>query len=63
MTIDYIRTPTQLLYCFEHTTRIEDGTLYTTDGQRAAALLQRDADIDELLMQALERWTELSDGS
>ena len=49
----------------QHTIRatLEDGTLYTTDGQRAAALLQRDADIDELLMQALERWTELSDGS
>ena len=49
----------------QHTIRatLEDGTLYTTDGQSAAALLQRDADIDELLMQALERWTELSDGS
>ena len=49
----------------QHTIRatLEDGTLYTTDGQRAAALLQRDADIDELLMQALERWTELSEGS
>ena len=49
----------------QHTIRatLEDGTLYTTDGQRAAALLQRDADIYELLMQALERWTELSDGS
>ena len=42
---------------------LADGQLYTTDGQRAAALLQRDADIDELLMQALERWTELSEGS
>ena len=49
----------------QHTIRatLENGTLYTTDDQRAAALLQRDADIDELLMQALERWTELSDGS
>lgn len=39
---------------------LADGTLYTRDGQRAAALHRRDAEIEELLMQALERWEELS---
>ena len=31
------------------------------DGVRAAALHQRDAEIEEQLMQALERWAALSD--
>ena len=39
---------------------LADGSLYARDGARAAALHTRDGEIDELLMQALERWTELS---
>ena len=40
---------------------LEDGSLYVRDGVRAAALHQRDAEIEEQLMQALERWAALSD--
>jgi ATP-binding cassette subfamily F protein uup len=40
---------------------LADGTLYAKDGIRAAALHQRDAEIEELLLQALERWTTLSE--
>ncbi len=39
---------------------LADGTLYASDNARAVQLHQRDAEIDEQLMQALERWTELS---
>jgi len=39
---------------------LEDGNLYARDGARAAALHQRDGEIEDLLMQALERWAELS---
>ncbi|PWW44481.1 ATP-binding cassette subfamily F protein uup [Melaminivora alkalimesophila] len=39
---------------------LEDGSLYARDGARAAALHARDGEIEELLMQALERWEELS---
>jgi len=39
---------------------LADGSLYARDGGRAAALHARDGDIEELLMQALERWAELS---
>ena len=39
---------------------LADGSLYARDGGRAAALHQRDGEIEELLMQALERWSELS---
>ncbi|MCZ2104006.1 MAG: ATP-binding cassette domain-containing protein [Comamonadaceae bacterium] len=39
---------------------LADGTLYRSDGQRAASLHQRDAQIEELLMQALERWEALA---
>ncbi|MDE2414287.1 MAG: ATP-binding cassette domain-containing protein [Comamonadaceae bacterium] len=39
---------------------LEDGSLYARDGARAAALHQRDGEIEDLLMQALERWAELS---
>ncbi len=42
-------------------TELADGTLYAKDGIRAAALYQRDAEIEELLLQALERWTTLSE--
>jgi len=38
---------------------LEDGSLYTRDGARAATLLQRSAQIDEELMAALERWETL----
>jgi len=40
---------------------LADGTLYAKDGIRAAALHQRDAEIEELLLAALERWTTLSE--
>ena len=40
---------------------LADGTLYAKDGQRAAALHAREAEIEELLMAALERWTALSE--
>ena len=40
---------------------LADGTLYAKDGIRAAALHQRDAEIDDLLLEALERWTALSE--
>jgi ATP-binding cassette subfamily F protein uup len=39
---------------------LADGSLYSRDGQRAARLASRNAEIDELLMEALERWTALS---
>ncbi|MDO5653258.1 MAG: ATP-binding cassette domain-containing protein [Brachymonas sp.] len=38
---------------------LADGTLYTRDAQRAAELHKRDAEIEEALMQALERWEAL----
>jgi ATP-binding cassette subfamily F protein uup len=38
---------------------LADGSLYSTDGAKAAALLQRDAEIEEALMTALERWDTL----
>lgn len=40
---------------------LADGTLFATDNARAVTLHQRDAQIDEELMQALERWTALSE--
>ncbi|MFT3813853.1 MAG: ATP-binding cassette domain-containing protein [Acidovorax sp.] len=40
---------------------LADGTLYAKEGQRAAALHAREAEIEELLMAALERWTALSE--
>ena len=39
---------------------LADGSLYTTDGARAATLHAREAEIEEQLMHALERWTALS---
>ena len=39
---------------------LADGSLYARDGTRAVALHARDGEIEELLMQALERWSELS---
>ena len=39
---------------------LADSTIYARDGARAAALHARDGEIEELLMQALERWSELS---
>jgi ABC transport system ATP-binding/permease protein len=38
---------------------LEDGSLYVRDGARAASLLQRNAQIDDELMSALERWETL----
>jgi len=40
---------------------LADGSVYAKDGIRAAALHQRDAEIEELLLAALERWTTLSE--
>ena len=37
-----------------------DGTLYATDGAKAAKLLARGELIEDELMAALERWTALS---
>ena len=39
---------------------LADGSIYSTDGARAAKLTARSAEIDEELMAALERWTALS---
>ena len=39
---------------------LADGSLYARDGARAAALHARDGEIEDLLMQALERWELLS---
>jgi ATP-binding cassette subfamily F protein uup len=41
------------------TKTLADGKLYATDGSRATALAQRSTEIDDLLMQALERWETL----
>lgn len=38
---------------------LEDGSLYASDLQRAISLQQRDGEIEEALMVALERWEEL----
>ena len=38
---------------------LADGTLYAQDLQRAIALQQRDGEIEEALLAALERWEEL----
>jgi ABC transport system ATP-binding/permease protein len=38
---------------------LADGSLYSRDGERAAALLARHAQIEEELMAALERWETL----
>ena len=40
---------------------LADGTLFATDNAKAVAMHQRDAEIDEALMEALERWTLLSE--
>ena len=40
---------------------LADGSLYASDNARAVALHQRDGVIDEELMEALERWTALSE--
>jgi ATP-binding cassette subfamily F protein uup len=39
---------------------LADGTLYESDAARAVALQMRDAEIEEALTQALERWEALS---
>jgi ATP-binding cassette subfamily F protein uup len=39
--------------------QLEDGSLYANDATLAASLLQRDAEIEEALMNALERWDVL----
>ena len=40
--------------------QLADGSLYSSDATQALALTQRDAEIDELLLAAMERWEELS---
>jgi ATP-binding cassette subfamily F protein uup len=39
---------------------LADGSIYARDAARAATLAARDAEIDELLMDALDRWSKLS---
>ena len=39
---------------------LANGNLFSTDNAKAVAMHQRDAEIDEALMEALERWTALS---
>ena len=39
---------------------LADGTLYSSDGARATALHAREGEIEEALMEALERWSQLS---
>ena len=39
---------------------LADGSLYSRDGARATALHTRDGEIEDLLMQTLERWSALS---
>ena len=39
---------------------LADGSIYSKDAARAATLGSRDAEIDELLMDALDRWSKLS---
>jgi ATP-binding cassette subfamily F protein uup len=39
---------------------LADGRIYSTDAAKATALAQRNAEIDELLLAALERWEMLS---
>ncbi|MFT3719229.1 ATP-binding cassette domain-containing protein [Pseudorhodoferax sp.] len=41
---------------------LDGGALYARDGVRAAQLAQRHAELDEELMQALERWEALEQG-
>ena len=40
---------------------LADGSLYASDNSRAVQLHQRDGEIDEQLMEALERWSALSE--
>ena len=40
--------------------QLADGSLYNSDLQQAIALQQRDSEIEEALMEALERWEALS---
>jgi len=40
---------------------LADGSLFASDNAKAVAMHQRDAQIDEELMEALERWTLLSE--
>ena len=40
---------------------LADGSLYSSDGARAAALHVREGEIEIVLMQALERWAQLAD--
>ncbi len=40
---------------------LADGSLFASDNTKAVAMHQRDAEIDEALMEALERWTALSE--
>jgi ATP-binding cassette subfamily F protein uup len=41
------------------TDALDDGSLYASDNARAIALSERNAQIDEELMNALERWEVL----
>ncbi|HMS27053.1 MAG TPA: ATP-binding cassette domain-containing protein [Burkholderiaceae bacterium] len=41
-------------------TQLADGKLFSTDNAKALELTQRDAEIDDLLLAAMERWEALS---
>ena len=45
------------------TEKLADGSLFATDNAKALALTNRNAQIDEELMHALERWEELGAGA
>ena len=40
---------------------LADGSLFSSDNAKAVSMHQREAQIDEALMEALERWTALSE--
>ncbi len=60
--LDQLPTQIEALEAEQEAIRGElaDGSLYVRDGARAAALHAREGEIEELLMQALERWEALS---
>ena len=45
------------------TNQLADGSLFATDNAKALALTSRNAQIDDELMHALERWEELGSGA
>ena len=61
-----LRMPQQVVAALEAEQKqiqdaLADGSLFASDNTKAVAMHQRDAEIDEALMEALERWTALSE--